>query len=132
MMSDESEYIRPTPVPTGLPQGFYSIEEYSGSKCIIPKCKGSDIRVKFVEVDANDRFHQLTALRTNQRSQPAIATIGYSYCNNPRCIRHVKLGTRKFDDSESLVKILKANHWKRQRKQKFNKEKRKNDRRRRS
>jgi len=111
-------YVRPKPEPTGLQPGFYHLEKWTGTKCVVGNCKGSDIRVSFVQVDADDRFHQLTALQTNKRSKPAVCTIGYSYCNNPRCVRHVRLGTRKLDDSESLVKQLKANHWKRQQKNK--------------
>lgn len=115
-MKDEAptdDYKKPTAVPTGLPDGFYHVEKWTGHDCAVLNCRGSDIRVSFVQVDAHDRFHELTALLTNRTSKPAVATIGYSYCNNPRCLRHVELGTRKHKDSESLVKTLKANHWKR-------------------
>jgi len=115
-IKDEPNYTKPTPGPTGLPVGFYTHEKWTGHKCPLSNCRGSDIRVSFIQVDDNDRFYELTALQTNRPSTPAVSTIGYSYCNNPRCLRFVEFGTRKLKDSESLVKTLKANHWKRSQK----------------
>lgn len=127
MVLEDDNYVRPTAEPTGLPEGFYFIEKYTGHKCINTLCKGSDIRVSFVQVDTDDRFHQLTALLTNRRSKPAVGIPGFSYCSNPRCDRYVKMGTRVLKDSEILVKQLKANHWKR--KQQSNRKRNRNGKR---
>jgi hypothetical protein len=79
---------------------------YSG-KCMVCK-KGNRIERQAFDVDRTGNLVRCVVIRDNKRSRPALMTVGYTCCDNPRCELHVAIGNRKAADAGKLMRKIRA------------------------